>query len=62
MRIWGFKIVGFDSLNVLGWLMFHGLDVAAVLVIPGASLLPLAPYEGPRAPSPASASATTWCR
>lgn len=37
MRIWGFKIIGFDSLNVLGWLMFHGLDIAAVLVIPGAS-------------------------
>ncbi|WP_443058955.1 MFS transporter [Streptomyces sp. NBC_00388] len=37
MRIWGFKILGFDSLNILGWLMFHGLDVAAVLVIPGAS-------------------------
>ncbi|WP_392753252.1 MFS transporter [Streptomyces sp. LN590] len=36
MRIWGFKIIGFDSLNVLGWLMFHGLDIAAVLVIPGA--------------------------
>ncbi|MFE7140343.1 MFS transporter [Streptomyces sp. NPDC057644] len=37
MRIWGFKILGFDSLNILGWLMFHGLDIAAVLVIPGAS-------------------------
>ncbi|MBD3546493.1 MULTISPECIES: hypothetical protein [Streptomyces] len=37
MRIWGFKILGFDSLNLLGWLMFHGLDIAAVLVIPGAS-------------------------
>ncbi|MFD9488145.1 MFS transporter [Streptomyces sp. NPDC059991] len=37
MRIRGVKILGFDSLNVLGWLMFHGLDVAAVLVIPGAS-------------------------
>ncbi|MFD8688643.1 MFS transporter [Streptomyces sp. NPDC059651] len=37
MRIWGFKIVGFDSLDFLGWLMFHGLDIAAVLVIPGAS-------------------------
>ncbi|MFE6104155.1 MFS transporter [Streptomyces laurentii] len=36
MRIWGFKIIGFDSLNVVGWLMFHGLDIAAVLVIPGA--------------------------
>ncbi|MEV7104318.1 MFS transporter [Streptomyces atroolivaceus] len=37
MRIWGLKIIGFDSLNFLGWLMFHGLDIAAVLVIPGAS-------------------------
>ncbi|MFE5510887.1 MFS transporter [Streptomyces sp. NPDC056529] len=37
MRIWGFKILGFDSLGILGWLMFHGLDIAAVLVIPGAS-------------------------
>lgn len=37
MRIWGFKIIGFDSLDLLGWLMFHGLDIAAVLVIPGAS-------------------------
>lgn len=36
MRIWGFKVLGFDSLNIVGWLMFHGLDVAAVLVIPGA--------------------------
>ncbi|MFI9747031.1 MFS transporter [Streptomyces sp. NPDC052494] len=36
MRIWGFKIIGFDALSVLGWLMFHGLDIAAVLVIPGA--------------------------
>ena len=36
MRIWGFKIIGFDSLDFLGWLMFHGLDIAAVLVIPGA--------------------------
>lgn len=37
MRIWGIKVIGFDSLNILGWLMFHGLDIAAVLVIPGAS-------------------------
>ncbi|WP_406252849.1 MFS transporter [Streptomyces atratus] len=37
MRIWGFKIIGFDSLDFLGRLMFHGLDIAAVLVIPGAS-------------------------
>ncbi|MFF5976439.1 MFS transporter [Streptomyces sp. NPDC012769] len=37
MRIWGFKVLGFDSLDAVGWLMFHGLDIAAVLVIPGAS-------------------------
>ncbi|MGW1407280.1 MFS transporter [Streptomyces sp. NPDC002403] len=37
MRIWGFRIIGFDSLDILGWLMFHGLDIAAVLVIPGAA-------------------------
>ncbi|MEV7595702.1 MFS transporter, partial [Streptomyces sp. NPDC089922] len=37
MRIWGFRILGFDSLSLAGWLMFHGLDIAAVLVIPGAS-------------------------
>ncbi|MET7662897.1 MFS transporter [Streptomyces sp. NPDC005373] len=37
MRIWGLKVLGFDSLNIIGWLMFHGLDIAAVLVIPGAS-------------------------
>ena len=36
MRIWGLKVIGFDSLNIIGWLMFHGLDIAAVLVIPGA--------------------------
>ncbi|WP_406148212.1 MFS transporter [Streptomyces sp. NBC_01012] len=36
MRIWGIKVLGFDSLNILGWLMFHGLDIAAALVIPGA--------------------------
>ncbi|SED19031.1 MFS transporter [Streptomyces sp. TLI_105] len=37
MRIWGFGIIGFDALGVLGRLMFHGLDVAAVLVIAGAA-------------------------
>ncbi|WP_405457821.1 MFS transporter [Streptomyces sp. NBC_00101] len=36
MRIWGFEILGFDSLGFIGWVMFHGLDLAAVLVIPGA--------------------------
>ncbi|MFI1976745.1 MFS transporter [Streptomyces wedmorensis] len=37
MRIWGFKVLGFDSLSFFGWIMFHGLDIAAVLVIAGAS-------------------------
>ncbi|MEV4427622.1 MFS transporter [Streptomyces sp. R-07] len=37
MRIWGFKVLGFDALSVPGWLMFHGLDIAAVLVIAGAA-------------------------
>ncbi|MGW6457434.1 MFS transporter [Streptomyces sp. NPDC055078] len=37
MRIWGIEVMDFDALNVFGWLMFHGLDIAAVLVIPGAS-------------------------
>ncbi|GHA95537.1 MFS transporter [Streptomyces termitum] len=37
MRIWGFKVLGFNALNIIGWLMFHGLDIAAVLVISGAS-------------------------
>ncbi|MFJ2787475.1 MULTISPECIES: MFS transporter [unclassified Streptomyces] len=36
MRIWGIKILGFDALSPVGWLMFHGLDIAAVLVIAGA--------------------------
>ncbi|GFM97677.1 hypothetical protein Sfulv_24880 [Streptomyces fulvorobeus] len=37
MRVWGFEVLGFDALNIVGLLMFHGLDIAAVLVIPGAS-------------------------
>ncbi|MFE3094165.1 MFS transporter [Streptomyces sp. NPDC059248] len=37
MRIWGLKVVGFDALSAIGWVMFHGLDLAAVLVIAGAS-------------------------
>ncbi|REK85197.1 MFS transporter [Streptomyces inhibens] len=36
MRIWGFKIIGFNSADVIGWALFHGLDLAAVLVIAGA--------------------------
>ncbi len=36
MRIWGFKVLGFDSASFAGWAMYHGLDLAAVLVIAGA--------------------------
>lgn len=36
MRLWGFKVLGFDSGSFLGWAMYHGLDLAAVLVIAGA--------------------------
>ncbi|MDF9813707.1 hypothetical protein M2266_002938 [Streptomyces sp. SPB162] len=36
MRLWGVKVLGYDSASFFGWAMFHGLDLAAVLVIPGA--------------------------
>ncbi|MFI1304755.1 MFS transporter [Streptomyces sioyaensis] len=36
MRIWGFRVTGFDSSDVIGWFVFHGLDLAALLVIAGA--------------------------
>lgn len=36
MRIWGFRVIGFDSSDVVGWIVFHGLDLAALLVIAGA--------------------------
>ncbi|GAA2793638.1 hypothetical protein GCM10010441_18610 [Kitasatospora paracochleata] len=36
MRIWGVEVFGFDSSGTLGWILFHGLDLAAVLVISGA--------------------------
>jgi hypothetical protein len=31
----GFPTISFDALSPLGWLIFHGLDVAAVMVIAG---------------------------
>jgi hypothetical protein len=31
----GFRMVSFDALSPLGWVVFHGLDVAAVLVLAG---------------------------
>jgi hypothetical protein len=33
--ILGFRTVSFDALSPLGWVVFHGLDVAAVLVLAG---------------------------
>lgn len=36
MRIWGFRVIGFDSSDVIGWIVFRGLDLAALLVIAGA--------------------------
>ncbi|MEU9122890.1 MFS transporter [Streptomyces sp. NPDC048506] len=36
MRIWGFGVLGFNSSDAIGWVVFHGLDLAAVLVIAGA--------------------------
>jgi hypothetical protein len=32
---WGVEVLTFDPLSFLGWAMFHGLDVTAVLVIAG---------------------------
>jgi len=31
----GFRTVSFDALSLAGWVVFHGLDVAAVLVLAG---------------------------
>ena len=31
----GFRTVTFDALSLLGWLVFHGLDIAAVMVLAG---------------------------
>jgi hypothetical protein len=33
--VWGIETITFDPLTWLGWLIFHALDVAAVLVIAG---------------------------
>ncbi|MGW4379608.1 MFS transporter [Kitasatospora sp. NPDC004531] len=35
MRLWGLKLFGFDSGSFLGWALYHGLDLAAVMVIGG---------------------------
>ncbi|WP_189101708.1 hypothetical protein [Streptomyces kronopolitis] len=39
MRIWGFRAIGFDSSGVVGWIVFRGLDLAALLVIAGVGYL-----------------------
>src|SRR5215207_8013135 len=31
----GFRTLSFDALSLLGWVIFHGLDIAAVLVLAG---------------------------
>ncbi|GAA4839819.1 hypothetical protein GCM10023235_14060 [Kitasatospora terrestris] len=36
MRLWGVKLFGFDSESFFGWVLYHGLDLAAVMVIGGA--------------------------
>jgi hypothetical protein len=33
--IWGFRTITFDPVTWLGWVIFHGLDLAAVLVLGG---------------------------
>jgi nitrate reductase gamma subunit len=33
--IWGFRTIKFEPVTWLGWLVFHALDVAAVLVLGG---------------------------
>lgn len=35
IHVFGLRTLSFDAYSLLGWLLFHGLDVAAVLVIAG---------------------------
>ncbi|MCU7826064.1 MFS transporter [Kitasatospora sp. DSM 101779] len=35
MRLWGVELVGFTYDSALGWALYHGLDLAAVMVIAG---------------------------
>lgn len=35
VRIWGIDTVSFDALGVLGWLIFHFLDISALLTLAG---------------------------
>ncbi len=37
MRLWGQPLFTFNALSLFGWLNFHALDIAAVLVIAGCS-------------------------
>jgi len=37
MQVLGARALGFDALSPVGWLLFHVLDVAAVLVIAGSA-------------------------
>ena len=54
----GFRTVSFDALSLLGWMVFHGLDIAAVLAWPAAAGSCGGASATARSP-PASASATT---
>ena len=35
MYVMGLRTISFDALSLVGWVVFHGLDVAAVLVLAG---------------------------
>jgi hypothetical protein len=35
IHLLGFRTVSFDALSLLGWVVFHGLDLAAVMVLAG---------------------------
>ncbi|HXF71057.1 MAG TPA: MFS transporter [Actinomycetota bacterium] len=35
LHLWGFRTLTFDPLSFLGWVIFHGLDISAVLVLAG---------------------------
>ena len=54
----GFPTVSFDALSFLGWVVFHGLDIAAVLVLAGCGWFLWRRFRH-REATTASASATT---
>ncbi|GJF33520.1 hypothetical protein KNE206_62200 [Kitasatospora sp. NE20-6] len=35
MRLWGVAVLGFTYDSLLGWVLYHGLDLAAVMVVAG---------------------------